>query len=130
MLCNLKGCLLNVLLKLSSFSKCYLQEYVYFCVCVRVCVCGVLITSSHTCFPRRLSLPSSDASSSKPDPATVVASLSLHVLPSPCLAALALIQQPVLVLYYCVVQTVRPCWYHTNPGRKIHVAWRMYMQVL
>lgn len=69
--------------EVECFSKCYLQKYVYLCLCVRVRVCGVLITSSHTCFPRRLSLPSSDASSSKPDPATVVASLSLQVLPSP-----------------------------------------------
>lgn len=40
------------------------------------------------------------------------------------------VQQPPLPLYHCVVQAVRPCWYHTIPGRKIHAAWRMYVQVL
>lgn len=55
---------------------------------------------------------------------------SMHVFPSPCRAGLARVQQPPLPLYHCVVLVVRPCWYHTIPGREIHAAWPMYRQVL
>lgn len=112
-----------------SLSGLCRSMFVCLCVCVCVCLCvcnachSILITSSHTCFPRRLSLPSSHASSSKPDPATVVASLSLHAFPSslsgwsgPHSTAIT----PLVLL--CCPGSVRPCWYHTIPGWKIHAA--------
>ena len=111
------------------------------CVCVRACVCawrGVLITSSHTCFPRRLSLPSSHAASSKPDPATVVASPFPAVSPNPHphprlrrrQAGLARVQQPPLPLYHrCPSGKTSPVSCDPWEG-KILAAWRMYIQVL
>lgn len=90
----LKGCHFNLMLKLSE----RFQQVVFAGVCLFVCVharvlvfvCAwsachsVLITSSHTCFPRRLSPPpTSHVSSSKPDPATVVASLFHACVPLP-----------------------------------------------
>ena len=96
-------------------------------VCVYVCVCawrGVLITSSHTCFPRRLSLPSSHAASSKPDPATVVASPFPAVVPLPSphhhcrQAGLARSQQPPLPLYHrCPSSKTSPVSYDPWEGK-------------
>jgi len=51
-------------------------------------------------------------------------------LPLPRLAGLARVQLPPLTLYHCVVQAIRPSWYHTIPEWKIHVSYWMDIQVL